>query len=101
MVCEEIKNPQTEEEYIEYWTTEGALQARESKEYQKLSKQKEEKFKMIIELAVPWQRELISELIDDIKSIENARSSIEMYDTLKMIYNKESKMEDNKITEEI
>ena len=93
MECEEIKNPQTEEEYIEYWTTEGALQARESKEYQKLSKQKEEKFKMIIELAVPWQRKLISELIDDIQSIENARSSIEMTDTVKLIYSDINKKE--------
>ena len=87
MECDEIVNPQTEEEYTEYWTTKGALQARESEDFQKLSKQKEEKFKMIIELAVPWQRELISELIDDIQSIENARSSIEMYNTVKLIYN--------------
>ena len=42
---------------------------------------------MIIEMAVPWQRELISQLIDDIKSIENARSSMEMYNTIGLIYN--------------
>ena len=87
MECDEIVNPQTEEEYTEYWTTKGALEARESDEFLKLSKQKEEKFKMIVELAVPWQRNLISELIDDIQSIENARSSIELYSTVKLIYN--------------
>ena len=86
MIIQET-NPQTEEEYSEYWITKGALQARETEEFQKLSKQKEEKFKMIIELSVPWQRDLISEIIDDIKSIENARSSIEMDSTVKLIYN--------------
>lgn len=87
MSCEEITNPQTEEEYIEYWMTKGALQARESEEFKKLSKQKEEKFKMIIEFAIPWQRDALSELIDEIKSMENARSSMEMYNTVKLIYN--------------
>ena len=75
------------EEYTEYWTSKGALEARDSKEFQRLSKEKEEKFNMIVELTVPWQRNLVSELIDDIKSIENARSSIEMDKTVKLIYN--------------
>ena len=75
------------EEYTEYWISKGALEARDSEEFQRLSKEKEEKFNMIVELTVPWQRNLVSELIDDIKSIENARSSIEMDKTLKLIYN--------------
>ena len=87
MEFEEIKNPQNEEEYIEYWTTKGGLQARDSEEFKNLSDEKEEKFNMIIEMAVPWQRKLVSKIIDDIKSLENARSSIEMYDTVKLIYN--------------
>ena len=87
MVSDEIKNPQTKEEYIDYWTTKGCLLARETDEFKKISEEKEEKFNMIIEMAVPWQRELISQLIDDIKSIENARSSMEMYNTIGLIYN--------------
>ncbi len=87
MVCEEIKNPQTKEEYIDYWTTKGCLLARETDEFKKFSEEKEEKFNMIIEMTVPWQRELVSELIDDIKSLENARSSTEMYNTVGLIYN--------------
>ncbi len=83
-------NPKPIDEYAEYWTNEGALQAKDDEEYQRLSKAKEEKFKMIVELTVPWQRKLVSQLIDDIKSMENARSSIEMEKTLKLIY------EDNK-----
>ena len=94
MEKEGIIYPLTEEEYAEYWTTKGALQARNSKEFQKLSKEKEEKFKMIVELSVPWQRDIISEIIDDINSIENARSSIEMFDTLKLIYNENLRMKD-------
>ena len=74
------------DEYTEYWMSKGALEARNSEEFQRLSKEKEEKFNMIIELTVPWQRNLVSELIDDIKSIENARSSIEMDKTVKLIY---------------
>lgn len=74
------------EEYTEYWTSKGALEARNSEEFKRLSKEKEEKFNMIIELTVPWQRNLVSELIDDIKSMENARSSIEMDKTVKLIY---------------
>ena len=74
------------EEYTEYWISKGALEARDSEEFQRLSKEKEEKFNMIVELTVPWQRNLVSELIDDIKSIENARSSIEMDKTVKLIY---------------
>lgn len=87
MVCEEIKNPQTEEEYIEYWMTEGALKASKTTEFKKFSKQKEEKIDKIVEMVSPEQRKIILELIDDINSIENARSSIEMYNTVKLIYN--------------
>ena len=83
-MSKDIKN---EKEYAEYWTSKGAMQAREDEEFKRLSKEKEEKFNMIIELSVPWQRNLISELIDDIKSIENARSSIELENTVKLIYN--------------
>ena len=91
MVCEEIKNPQTEEEYIEYWMTEGALKASKTNEFKKFSKQKEEKIDKIVEMVSPEQRKIILELIDDINSIENARSSIEMYNTVKLIYNNTKK----------
>lgn len=87
MVCKEIKNPQTEEEYIEYWMTEGALKASKTNEFKKFSKQKEEKIDKIVKMVSPEQRKIILELIDDINSIENARSSIEMYNTVKLIYN--------------
>ena len=58
-------------------------------EYQKISKEKERRFKMIVEMTIPWQRKLMSEIIDEIKSMENARSSIEMDNTLKLIYNEQ------------
>ena len=61
-------------------------------EHRQLSKQKEEKFNMIVEMTVPWQRNLVMQLIDDIKSIENARSSIEMDKTIKLIYDNEHRL---------
>ncbi len=91
MVCKEMKNPQTEEEYIEYWMTEGALKASKTNEFKKFSKQKEEKINMIVEIAGREHEKDILELIDDINSIENARSSIEMYNTVQLIYNDKNK----------
>ncbi len=85
---EEIQNG-TEEEYAEYWTNKGALKAMNTPEYQKISKEKERRFKMIVEMTIPWQRKLMAEIIDEIKSMENARSSIEMDNTLKLIYNEQ------------
>ena len=91
MVCKEMKNPQTEEEYIEYWMTEGALKASKTNEFKKFSKQKEEKINKIVEIAGEEHEKDILELIDDINSIENARSSIEMYNTVQLIYNDKNK----------
>ena len=82
-----MKNPQSEEEYIEYWMTEGALKASKTEEFKNFSKQKEEKINEIVEMVSPEQRKIILDIIDDINSIENARSSIEMYNTVKLIYN--------------
>ncbi len=89
---EELEKNLTEDEYIEYWVNKGVSQANHTVEHRQLSKQKEEKFNMIVEMTVPWQRNLVMQLIDDIKSIENARSSIEMDRTIKLIYDNEHRL---------
>ena len=91
MSDEELIDLSNEEEYTEYWVNKGAMQANQTNEYKKLTREKEEKLNMIVEMTVPWQRELVSQLIDDVKSIENARSSIEMDSTVKLIYNENKK----------
>ena len=80
-----------EEDYIEYWTNKGAMEASQTEQFKKISKEKEEKLNMIVELTVPWLRKAVSQLIDDVKSLENARSSIEMDNTVKLIYNDSKK----------
>lgn len=82
----ELMDYLTEEQYMEYWVEKGTEYARNTQEYQQLSKEKEEKINMIIEMTVPWQRDLVTQIIDNIRSIENARSSIEIDSTVKMIY---------------
>ena len=37
-------------------------------------------------MALPWQREVVEELIDEIKNHENERSSIEMESAIDLIY---------------
>ena len=80
-----------ENEFAEYWINKGVMQAKENDEYIKLSKEKEEKFNMLVEITVPWQRKLVSQLIDDIKSLENERSAIEMDNTVKLFYKEKNK----------
>ena len=82
----ELMDYLTEEQYMEYWVEKGTEYARNTQIYQQLSKEKEEKINMIIEMTVPWQRDLVAQIIDNIRSIENARSSIEIDSTVKMIY---------------
>ena len=41
---------------------------------------------MLIKMALPWQREVVEELIDEIKNHENERSSIEMESVIDLIY---------------
>ena len=84
MSKEELMDYLTEEQYMEYWVE--TSHARNTQMYKQLSKEKEEKFNMIIEMTVPWQRDLVAQIIDNIRSIENARSSMEMDSTIKLIY---------------
>lgn len=86
MSKEELMDYLTEEQYMEYWVEKGTSHARNTQMYKQLSKEKEEKFNMIIEMTVPWQRDLVAQIIDNIRSIENARSSMEMDSTIKLIY---------------
>ena len=88
---QEEKDFLNENEFAEYWINKGVMQAKENDEYIKLSKEKEEKFNMIVEITVPWQRKLVSQLIDDIKSLENERSAIEMDNTVKLFYKEKNK----------
>ena len=88
---QEEKSFSNENEFAEYWINKGVMQAKENDEYIKLSKEKEEKFNMLIEITVPWQRKLVSQLIDDIKSLENERSAIEMDRTVKLLYEEKNK----------
>ena len=88
---QEEKDFLNENEFAEYWINKGVMQAKENDEYIKLSKEKEEKFNMLVEITVPWQRKLVSQLIDDIKSLENERSAIEMDSTVKLLYEEKSK----------
>lgn len=96
MTKKEIDNISEEDEYMEYWENKGTMKAKENSMYKDLCKAKEEKYNMIIELTVPWQRKLVATLIDEIKSIENARSSIEMENTVKLIYNNNKEMAKSK-----
>ena len=96
MSKKEIDNISAEDEYMEYWENEGTMKAKENSTYINLCKAKEEKYNMIIELTVPWQRKLVAGLIDEIKSIENARSSIEMENTVKLIYNNNKELANRK-----
>ena len=88
---QEEKDFLNENEFAEYWINKGVMQAKENDEYIKLSKEKEEKFNMLVEITVPWQRKLVSQLIDDIKSLENERSAIEMDNTVKLFYKEKNK----------
>ena len=88
---QEEKSFSNENEFAEYWINKGVMQAKENDEYIKLSKEKEEKFNMLVEITVPWQRKLVSQLIDDIKSLENERSAIEMDRTVKLLYEEKNK----------
>ena len=88
---QEEKSFSNENEFAEYWINKGVMQAKENDEYIKLSKEKEEKFNMLVEITVPWQRKLVSQLIDDIKSLENERSAIEMDKTIKLLYEEKNK----------
>ncbi len=83
---EDNKELKTEEEYTDYWINKGVGQAEHTDLYREISKEKEKKFRLIIDLAIPWQRRAIAELIDEIKSMENARSSIEIDNTLKLLF---------------
>lgn len=86
MSKEELMDYLTKEQYMEYWVEKGTSYARNTPIYKQLSREKEEKFNMIIEMTVPWQRDLVAQIIDNIRSIENARSSMEMDSTIKLIY---------------
>ncbi len=86
-MSEEVVKSRMLEEYVEYWMDKGALEAREEKEYQRLTEDIDKKNQMILDMALPWQRKVVAELIDDIKSMENARSSMEMDSVIKLIYN--------------
>ena len=86
-MSDEVVKSRMLEEYVEYWMDKGAVEVREEKEYQRLTEDIDKKNKIILDMALPWQRKVIAELIDDIKSMENARSSMEMDSVIKMIYN--------------
>lgn len=90
-MSEEVIKKHIMEEYVEYWTDKGVLQIQDSKEYQKISENIEKNYKMILDMALPWQRKLIASLIDEIKNMENARSSMEMDNTIKLIYSSKEK----------
>lgn len=90
-MSEEVIEKHIMEEYAEYWTDKGVLKAQDSKEYQKISEDIEKNYKMILDMALPWQRKLIASLIDEIKNLENARSSMEMDTTINLIYNSKEK----------
>ena len=88
---EELEKNLTEDEYIEYWVNKGVSQANHTVEHRQLSKQKEEKFNMIVEMTVPWQRNLVMQLIDDIKSIENENVK-DLVEKIKLIYDNEHRL---------
>lgn len=86
-MSDEVVKTRMLEEYVEYWMDKGAVETREDKEYKRLTEDIDKKNQMILDMALPWQRKVVANLIDDIKSMENARSSMEMDSVIKMIYN--------------
>lgn len=74
------------EDYREYLIDEGVKRAGQIELHRHASDEKEKMFNMLLKMVLPWQREVAQELIDDIKSYENERSSIEMDCILDLIY---------------
>ena len=79
-------NTEDYKDYKDYIIDEGVRLAEQTEAHQYASKEKEKKFNMLIKMALPWQREVVEELIDEIKNHENERSSIEMESVIDLIY---------------